>query len=504
MSSVTDEEDPTIPVECLAELKCGNLNSAHGLLITEANVVVCQIMKCEDFSSYRHLIAVTAVVLKFCRLLCSKIRPGVLDMMSDESKAEELWTIEAQKSLVSHKSFKQWKTQFNLFRDDKGIWRCRGRLQNAAIPYTTKYPVMLTSGHHFTTLLVRRAHERVIHNGVKETLTDTDHADVQKYLTGLGVKWIFNVPKAPWWGGVFERMIQSTKRCLRKIIGKSQLTYDELLTALTEIELVVNSRPLSYVSEDDLEEALTPSHLLVGRRLLSFPDHLCTEPDQFEPTPDILTRRVRHLNHALDSFWKRWRQEYLLELCESHRHHRGNPNPVRVAVGDVVVIHSDNQPRGFWKLGRVQETLSGLDGEPRAAVLRVQGGGKHATLLCRPVQRLYPLEITGDTQDKKLTNEPLNSKTLSGDDDQEVSKEDNSSTGFRVDTDPQEISVDTSCPQRVESNGNSDNEKSDDDEDTPGTPPTSTPRPQRATAVTARTASRQWRWPCPTTELVDH
>ncbi len=120
------------------------------------------------------------------------------------------------------------------------------------------------------------------------------------------------------------------------------------------------------------------------------------------------------------------------------------------------------------------------------AVLRVQGRGKHATLLRRPVQRLYPLEVAGDTQDKKLANEPLNSKTLSGDDDQEVSNEDNSSTGLRIDTDPQEISVDTSCPQRVKSNRNSDNEKSDNDEDTAGTPPTSTRRPQRATAATAR------------------
>ncbi len=91
-------------------------------------------------------------------------------------------------------------------------------------------------------------------------------------------------------------------------------------------------------------------------------------------------------------------------------------------------------------------------------MLRVQGRGKHATLLRRPVQRLYPLEVAGDTQDKKLANEPLNSKTLSGDDDQEVSNEDNSSTGLRIDTDPQEISVDTSCPQRVKSNRNSDNE----------------------------------------------
>ena len=78
--------------------------------------------------------------------------------------------------------------------------------------------------------------------------------EVQKYLTGLGVKWMSNVPKVPWWGGVFEGMIQSIKCCLQKIIGMARFLYDELLTALTEVELIINSRPISYVSEDDLEE----------------------------------------------------------------------------------------------------------------------------------------------------------------------------------------------------------------------------------------------------------
>lgn len=100
------------------------------------------------------------------------------------------------------------------------------------------------------------------------------HDDVQQYITGLGIKWVFNLPKAPWWGGVFERLIRSTKRCLRKIIGQARLTYDELQTATVEVEAVLNSRPLSYVSMDNLEEPLTPSHLLTGRRILSLPDHL--------------------------------------------------------------------------------------------------------------------------------------------------------------------------------------------------------------------------------------
>ena len=80
-------------------------------------------------------------------------------------------------------------------------------------------------------------------------------------------------PKGPMVGGLFERLMKSTKR-LRKALGRAKLPHDELLTSLIEIEMVLNSRPLIYISADDLDEPLTPSHLLVGRRLPSYPDHL--------------------------------------------------------------------------------------------------------------------------------------------------------------------------------------------------------------------------------------
>ena len=79
-----------------------------------------------------------------------------------------------------------------------------------------------------------------------------------------GVKWIFNVPKAPWWGGVFEHLVRCVKRCLRKMVGQAKLSADELLTVLLEVEMVLNSRPLTVVSAEDVEEPLTPSHLIVG------------------------------------------------------------------------------------------------------------------------------------------------------------------------------------------------------------------------------------------------
>lgn len=79
--------------------------------------------------------------------------------------------------------------------------------------------------------------------------------------------------------GAFERMVRSTKRCLRKMIGCTRLSLDELYTALTEVEAILNSRPLSYISANDLEEPLMPSHHLVGRRVLSMPDHLSLAVD---------------------------------------------------------------------------------------------------------------------------------------------------------------------------------------------------------------------------------
>ena len=57
-----------------------------------------------------------------------------------------------------------------------------------------------------------------------------------------------------------------TKKCLRKTVGRSQLTYDEPITAVSDVEGFLNSRPLTctYITADDMDELLTPAHLLTG------------------------------------------------------------------------------------------------------------------------------------------------------------------------------------------------------------------------------------------------
>ncbi|GBN68016.1 hypothetical protein AVEN_95960-1 [Araneus ventricosus] len=65
------------------------------------------------------------------------------------------------------------------------------------------------------------------------------------------------------WGGFYERLVKTVKEPLRKVLGKALLTFEELTTILSEVEIIVNNRPLTYVENDPGEpEPLTPAHFL--------------------------------------------------------------------------------------------------------------------------------------------------------------------------------------------------------------------------------------------------
>ena len=210
-----------------------------------------------------------------------------------------------------------------------------------------------------------------------------------------------------WWGGAFERMVQSTKRCLKKLMGRAHFSLDELTTALAEIEAVLNSRPLSYVP-GDMEKPISPSHLVVGRRILNLPDnynYLCDlDDDEFELNEDKVRRRVRHFNNVLNHFWSRWQTEYLNNLREVHARAPRQPpsSGSYISVGDVVIVKDEQLPRGQWKLAIVRELFQGKDGKTRAAAVKVASGG----VLNRPVQLLFPLEIQCASEETYLVDNP--------------------------------------------------------------------------------------------------
>ena len=184
-------------------------------------------------------------------------------------------------------------------------------------------------------------------------------------------------------------MIKSAKRCLRKAIGRSCLTYDELLTLVTEVEAVLNSRPLTYVSSEDTEEPLTPSHLLVGYRILSLPDPLV--PDDADYSSETLTHRRRHLLKTLGNFWRRWKKEFLLELREFHRTRVQMGTTYNLKKGEIVTIYDEGHPRGLWRLGRIEDMIQSADGGTRGVIVGVTSKRGHVKFL--EIQCSSPPEV---------------------------------------------------------------------------------------------------------------
>ena len=171
-------------------------------------------------------------------------------------------------------------------------------------------------------------------------------------------------------GGFYERLVGITKRVLRKILSVSCLTLSQLTTILTEVEVVVNSRPLVYVGDD-----INSSHVLVPNDFLSMNsnnviyDHCSKEKDKIYQPNATMSNAEKVLKvwkrgqQKLKLFWKLWRSEYLLNLRE--RAQMSLKGPMKQAhnspqVGDVVLIKED-LPRGRWKVGVIHELVRRKD-----------------------------------------------------------------------------------------------------------------------------------------------
>ena len=218
-----------------------------------------------------------------------------------------------------------------------------------------------------------------------------DEGAQKSFITELsrrGTEWRFIPKRAPWYGGFWERLIGLTKTSLKKILGRQFVTMETLQTIVSEIEAVMNDRPLTHVSSniDDLEP-LTPSNVFYGRKMTSLPYHQHYTDDEImfvQSDQTTLTNRSRTQANIIS-----WRSEYLTALREYHKTTGSNEESIR--VGDVVQIH-DEGPRIRWKLAVVQELMTGNDGSVHAAKVKTKNG-----FTMRPIVKLYPLEtVTSD------------------------------------------------------------------------------------------------------------
>ena len=219
----------------------------------------------------------------------------------------------------------------------------------------------------------------------------SDEVKLNEELVKMHVKWKFIIEASPWWGGFWERLVRTVKRSLRKVLFRASVNYEELETIIIDVEGIVNSRPLTYIYDDDLDEILTPSHLLLGRRLLSRFD------EEFDVGEDVnnfmLTKRMKYVLSLSTQIWNRFRDEYLLDL---RSHHVQGSEPKRSPeIGEIVVVESKSK-RNEWRLGKVIESIPGSDGRSRGVILRTFDGVR-SRYIKRPIERLYPIEVKSET-----------------------------------------------------------------------------------------------------------
>ncbi|GFS54628.1 integrase catalytic domain-containing protein [Trichonephila clavipes] len=200
------------------------------------------------------------------------------------------------------------------------------------------------------------------------------------FLVDENINWKFLPPRAPNFGGLWEASVKSFKFHFKHEAGNSRFTYEEFLTIMTQIEGILNSRPLTSLSMDiDDLSVSTPAHFLIGRPITSI-----SEPNIIH----IETNRLniyQRLTKIVQSIWKRWSNNYLSNLQQRSKWKFEKDN---AGVGDLVLIKEDNLAVNKWLMGRLIEVFPGKDNRIRVVIIKTQHG-----VVKRPISKICILSM---------------------------------------------------------------------------------------------------------------
>lgn len=159
------------------------------------------------------------------------------------------------------------------------------------------------------------------------------------FLIVRKIQWHFSPPASPHFNGLVEAAVKSMKFHLTRIIGETKFTYEQFSNILTRIEAVLNSRPISAISDNSNDfTALTHGHFLTGNALLSRP-----QPPADEKPVKIFNLMEKMVQH----FWQRFRGDVLSSMQIRNKWKEPQPN---VKVGDLVILKGKDVPVNQWPL----------------------------------------------------------------------------------------------------------------------------------------------------------
>lgn len=189
----------------------------------------------------------------------------------------------------------------------------------------------------------------------------------QQYVNLNQIQWHFIPPRSPHFGGIWEAAVKSVKYHLKRIISDTPFTFEEFYTILTQVESVLNSRPIIPITTDPNDlSAITPGHFIIGEPLNAVP-----ELDVKHVKRSHLSR-FQHIQHLVQHFWSRWTKDYLHNLHQRSKW-RFKKEPTNL-IGQLVVLREDNLPPLKWALGRIVQTHPGKDGVIRVVSVSTKGG----------------------------------------------------------------------------------------------------------------------------------
>ena len=218
---------------------------------------------------------------------------------------------------------------------------------------------------------------------LKELIKELDQEKVTRSGTDLGIKWRFNPPLAPHFGGAHESMIKAAKKAVLAVLGNADVTDEELSTAFTGAESLINSRPLTYQSANASDYIpLTLNHFLHGKVGGQF---VPKTVDEKEYNPRKCWRRIQEL---VRHFWQCWLREWLPSIGKRTKWYQKKRN---IAVDDIVLVMSPDTPRGKWPLGQVIEVFPRNDGHVRS--IKVCVNGKN---YIRPIVKVCPIDLVNE------------------------------------------------------------------------------------------------------------
>ena len=216
---------------------------------------------------------------------------------------------------------------------------------------------------------------------LRELAKNLDEDKIQRSVANKGIRWHFNPPLAPHFGGVHEIMIKAAKRGIFAILGSADVNDEELMTAFTGAEALINSRPLTYQFANPSDDVpLTRNQFLYGQIGGQF------APESVDDNKNLnIKKRWQRIQELVKHFWRRWMSEWVPNLNSRKKWFKTQRSP---QVGDFVLLISPDAPRGQWPLARVIEVYPGEDGRVRVAKVQV---GRNT--LTRSISKLCPLEI---------------------------------------------------------------------------------------------------------------